>query len=597
MTSPEQHGRSDGPERASITFEDLGLGPELLRALAEVGYSNPTPIQAQAIPVVLMGRDVLGCAQTGTGKTASFTLPMIEILAAGRAKARMPRSLILAPTRELAAQAAENFDNYGKYHRLTKALIIGGESMSDQTAALDRGVDVLIATPGRLLDMFERGRVLLNDVKVLVIDEADRMLDMGFIPDVERIVGLLPKIRQTLFFSATLGPEIRRLADAFLINPKEITVSPGHSTATTVTQSLAVVEEIDKRETLRRLIRLENVKNAFIFCNRKRDVDILYRSLRKHGFDVCQLHGDMAQSARGETLDGFKRGDVKLMVCSDVAARGIDVSAVSHVFNFDVPIHAEDYIHRIGRTGRAGMEGRAFTIAVPEDGKAVVAIEKLIGAPITRITIEGVPPLDLDMSARKGRGGRSKLPPAKPERPVRPERPERPARPVREEPVVRPPVVVTMAEEMPTPVAGPVNPRLDPRGRFRDRDDRNNRRRRGRIDELGIGEMLHPDDVIGFGDHVPDFILIQIPLPTRTSVRDDEEEDEIEAESESDFETDVEAEAEVVEVVTAPEPPPAPARRSRRERTPKAAPAPVAEAQPEVLAEAVPTDLPPESRA
>ncbi|MEO0034488.1 MAG: hypothetical protein RLZZ501_511, partial [Pseudomonadota bacterium] len=530
--------------------EDLGLGPELLKALAEVGYTVPTPIQAQAIPVVLRGRDVLGCAQTGTGKTASFTLPMIEILAAGRAKARMPRSLILAPTRELAAQAAENFDNYGKYHRLTKALIIGGESMSDQAALLDRGVDVLIATPGRLIDMFDRGRILLNDVKVLVIDEADRMLDMGFIPDVERIVGLLPKIRQTLFFSATLGPEIRRLADAFLINPKEITVSPGHSTATTVTQQLAVVEEIDKRETLRRLIRLENVKNAFIFCNRKRDVDILYRSLKKHGFDVCQLHGDMAQSARGETLDSFKRGDVKLMVCSDVAARGIDVSAVSHVFNFDVPIHAEDYVHRIGRTGRAGMEGRAFTIAVPEDGKAVVAIEKLIGKEIPRITIDGVPALDLDMTARKGRGGRGKTPAARPERAERTER----AKPARaEDAPVRPQAPAPAPNPAPAAPAAAAEPlpasRAEPRGRFRERDERGRGRRRGRIDELGIGEMLHADDVIGFGDHVPDFILIQIPLPARTSSREEEEaEDEIEIETETDaVEPAVEAAADAAE--------------------------------------------------
>ena len=267
-----------------MSFADLGLSPELLLAVEQAGYTEPTPIQAQAIPVVLMGRDVLGCAQTGTGKTAGFTLPMIEILAAGRSKARMPRSLILAPTRELAAQVAENFDKYGKNHKLTKALIIGGESMSDQIALLDRGVDVLIATPGRLLDMFERGRILLTDVKILVIDEADRMLDMGFIPDVERIVGLLPKIRQTLFFSATLGPEIRRLADAFLMNPKEITVAAPSSAATTIEQFLAVVEEIDKRETLRHIIRVEDVKNAFIFCNRKRDVDVLFRSLKKHHF-------------------------------------------------------------------------------------------------------------------------------------------------------------------------------------------------------------------------------------------------------------------------------------------------------------------------
>jgi len=543
MTSPIEHGRSDGPENPSMTFEDLGLGPELLKALAEVGYTSPTPIQAQAIPVVLMGRDVLGCAQTGTGKTASFTLPMIEILAAGRAKARMPRSLILAPTRELAAQAAENFDNYGKYHRLTKALIIGGESMSDQSALLDRGVDVLIATPGRLLDMFERGRILLNDVKVLVIDEADRMLDMGFIPDVERIVGLLPKIRQTLFFSATLGPEIRRLADAFLMNPKEITVSPGTSTATTVEQHIAVVEEIDKRETLRHLIRTENVKNAFIFCNRKRDVDILYRSLKKHDFDVCQLHGDMAQSARGDTLDSFKKGEIRLMVCSDVAARGIDVSAVSHVFNFDVPIHAEDYVHRIGRTGRAGMAGRAFTIAVPEDGKAVAAIEKLIGNTIPRIAVEGVPALELDMTARKGRGGRTAAKPAGRDRSSRPARGEpapaarepQPANKAAIEPVPARPVVAPPRDEAPVRDIRPAAA-AEPRSRYRDergrgRDERG--RRRGRIDELGIGEMLHADDVVGFGDHPPDFILIPVPLPTKLSARDlaDEAEDDIDVEA------------------------------------------------------------------
>ncbi|CCG43046.1 DEAD/DEAH box helicase [Magnetospirillum molischianum] len=535
-----------------MTFEDLGLGPELLKALAEVGYTSPTPIQAQAIPVVLMGRDVLGCAQTGTGKTASFTLPMIEILAAGRAKARMPRSLILAPTRELAAQAAENFDNYGKYHRLTKALIIGGESMSDQSALLDRGVDVLIATPGRLLDMFERGRILLNDVKVLVIDEADRMLDMGFIPDVERIVGLLPKIRQTLFFSATLGPEIRRLADAFLMNPKEITVSPGTSTAATVEQHLAVVEEIDKRETLRHLIRTENVKNAFIFCNRKRDVDILYRSLKKHDFDVCQLHGDMAQSARGDTLESFKKGEIRLMVCSDVAARGIDVSAVSHVFNFDVPIHAEDYVHRIGRTGRAGMAGRAFTIAIPDDGKAVVAIEKLIGNTIPRISVEGVPALELDMTARKGRGGRGAVKPtgrSERSRPARGEsaaaapvaaaapRDPQPARPAAiEPPQARPAAVVSPRDEM---SVRDIRPAPESRSRFREergrgRDDRG--RRRGRIDELGIGEMLHADDVVGFGDHPPDFILIPVPLPSKLSARELADE----AEDEGDLEADVE---------------------------------------------------------
>jgi superfamily II DNA/RNA helicase len=354
-----------------------------------------------------MGRDVLSCAQTGTGKTAAFVLPMIDILNHGRAKARMPRSLILEPTRELAAQVAENFEKYGKNCELSMALLIGGESFTDQERKLDRGVDVLIATPGRLIDLFERGKILMSDVKTLVIDEADRMLDMGFIPDVERIVSLLPKIRQTLFFSATMAPEVKRLADAFLMNPKEITVAPPATTATTVTQGLVVCDEMDKREALRRLIRSEEVTNALIFCNRKKDVDILYRSLTKHGFNAAQLHGDMPQSKRTETLEKFKNNEVTLMVCSDVAARGIDIKGLSHVFNFDTPHHAEDYVHRIGRTGRAGKEGRAFTFAMPEDGKAVQAIEKLIGKEIPRVQIEGIATQELsDEAPRRGRGGR-----------------------------------------------------------------------------------------------------------------------------------------------------------------------------------------------
>ncbi|WP_374656296.1 DEAD/DEAH box helicase [Dongia sp.] len=386
-------------------FPNLGLSPELIRAVTEAGYTEPTPIQAQAIPTVLMGRDVLGCAQTGTGKTASFTLPMIDILANGRAKARMPRSLIVEPTRELAAQVAQNFEKYGKYHNLKHALIIGGEGFAEQEAKLMSGVDVLIATPGRLLDLFERGKILLIDVKILVIDEADRMLDMGFIPDVERIVSLLPKIRQTLFFSATMAPEVKRLADAFLMNPKEVTVSAPASTATTVTQGMIVLDEMDKREALRRLIRAENVGNALIFCNRKVDVDILYKSLTKHGFKAVRLHGDMAQSARSDTLEMFKRGEASLMVCSDVAARGIDIAGLSHVFNFDTPIHAEDYVHRIGRTGRAGREGRAFTFATPYDGKHVAAIVKLIGKEIPAITIEGFESLPFEEGdGRRGRG-------------------------------------------------------------------------------------------------------------------------------------------------------------------------------------------------
>ncbi|MBN8873684.1 MAG: DEAD/DEAH box helicase [Rhodospirillales bacterium] len=373
-----------------------------------MGYRHPTPIQEQAIPYVLMGRDVLGVAQTGTGKTASFTLPMLDILAGSRARARMPRSLILEPTRELALQVAENFVMYGKYLKLTHALIIGGESMSDQKDVLMRGVDVLIATPGRLIDMFERGSILLTDTRILVIDEADRMLDMGFIPDVERIVSLLPRNRQTLFFSATMGPEIRRLADAFLQDPKQISVSRPASVATTITEGLALVAEHDKREALRRMIRNEKVQNALIFCNRKRDVDILYKSLTKHRFSAGALHGDMAQSVRFSTLERFKAGALQLLVCSDVAARGIDIGGLSHVFNFDVPHHAEDYVHRIGRTGRAGLEGHAFTIAQPDDRLAVEAIEKLIGHPIPPVVVEGLDPVDWvedDGRKRRGRGG------------------------------------------------------------------------------------------------------------------------------------------------------------------------------------------------
>ncbi|MBL8674952.1 MAG: DEAD/DEAH box helicase, partial [Rhodospirillales bacterium] len=391
-----------------MTFEELGLGPEVLKAIAEKGYTEPTPIQEQAIPYVLMGRDVLGCAQTGTGKTAGFTLPMIEILASGRAKARMPRSLIIEPTRELAAQVAESFETYGKYHKLNMALLIGGVSFDDQEKALDRGVDVLIATPGRLLDHFERGKVLLNDVKLLVIDEADRMLDMGFIPDVERIASLTPKLRQTLFFSATMPPEIRKLADAFLMNPKEVTVARPATTAALVKQGVAVIPEADKREALRRMIRSEDVRNAIVFCNRKKDVDILSKSLGKHGFSVGALHGDMSQPARMETLDRFKLGEIKILVASDVAARGLDIPDMSHVFNFDVPFVSDDYVHRIGRTGRAGKTGIAYTLATPDEARMISAIETTIGQPVPRIAIAGFDEIDFDPDSegghRRGRG-------------------------------------------------------------------------------------------------------------------------------------------------------------------------------------------------
>jgi len=418
-----------------MNFADLGLGDDVLRAVEDAGYTEPTPIQAQAIPVVLMGRDVLGCAQTGTGKTAGFTLPMIEILGAGKAKARMPRSLILEPTRELAAQVAESFETYGKYHKLNKALLIGGHTMNQQIKTIDKGVDVLIATPGRLLDLFDRGHLLMHDVKILVIDEADRMLDMGFIPDVEKIVSMLPPIRNTLFFSATMPPEIRRLADAFLMNPKEISVDPPATTAETITQGVVMVKHGDgrrpgggqkeKRDTLRQLIRQEKPNNALIFCNRKRDVDVVYKSLTRHGLEAFRLHGDMPQPVRTETLGKFKTGDIKLLVCSDVAARGLDIPDMSHVFNFDVPIHAEDYVHRIGRTGRAGKQGHTFMLATPEDGKYLSAIEKLIGGKIPLVTLGGQAKAELATPAsstpsapvatddkprarQRGRGGRGR---------------------------------------------------------------------------------------------------------------------------------------------------------------------------------------------
>ncbi|MGY2047002.1 DEAD/DEAH box helicase [Methylobacterium sp. JK268] len=368
-----------------MSFAELGLSEKVLQAVSAAGYTTPTPIQAQAIPHVLARRDVLGVAQTGTGKTAAFTLPMLTLLEQGRARARMPRTLILEPTRELAAQVVENFERYGTNHKLNVALLIGGVSFADQDAKITRGVDVLIATPGRLLDHFERGKLLLTGVELLVIDEADRMLDMGFIPDIERIVKLVPFTRQTLFFSATMPPEIQRLADDFLHNPVRIEVARPASTASTIEQRLVATggEGHQKRKTLRGLIHTaQELRNGIIFCNRKRDVAQLQRSLASHGFNVAALHGDMDQRARMAALDAFRSGEVPLLVASDVAARGLDIPAVSHVFNFDVPHHAEDYVHRIGRTGRAGRSGNAFTLVARGDEKSLAAIENLIGQPI-----------------------------------------------------------------------------------------------------------------------------------------------------------------------------------------------------------------------
>ncbi|MEA2837292.1 MAG: hypothetical protein QOD89_1842 [Bradyrhizobium sp.] len=370
-----------------MSFSHLGLSEKVLAAVAATGYTTPTPIQEQAIPHVLARRDVLGIAQTGTGKTAAFVLPMLTMLEKGRARARMPRTLILEPTRELAAQVKENFDKYGAGQKLNVALIIGGVSFGDQDTKLTRGVDVLIATPGRLLDHTERGGLLLTGVELLVIDEADRMLDMGFIPDIERICKMIPFTRQTLFFTATMPPEIRRITETFLHNPEKVEVSKPATTAVGVSQFQVSVgrEPHEKRDTLRRLLRdATDLQNAIIFCNRKREVALLYKSLHKHGFSVGALHGDMDQSARTAALDQFRKGELPLLVASDVAARGLDIPITSHVFNFDVPHHPDDYVHRIGRTGRAGRAGTAITIVSPLDFKSMAAIEKLIGQSIPK---------------------------------------------------------------------------------------------------------------------------------------------------------------------------------------------------------------------
>jgi len=373
-------------------FASLGLSADLLKAVEQSGYTVPTPIQAQGIPIVLQRKDIIGIAQTGTGKTASFTLPMIELLARGRAKARMPRSLILEPTRELAAQVAESFEKYGKYNKLSMALLIGGTSFDDQDRKLDRGVDVLIATPGRLLDHFGRGKLMLSQVQILVVDEADRMLDMGFIPDVEEICKKLPFTRQTLFYSATMPPEIQRLTEKFLHNPVRVEVARPATTAANITQELIQVPANDwaKREALRRLIRDNAVKNAIVFCNRKTDVDIVAKSLQKHGFNAAPLHGDLDQSVRTRTLDTFRAGTLDFLVASDVAARGLDIPAVSHIFNYDAPYHPDDYVHRIGRTGRAGRSGHAYMLVTPRDGKYVEAIERLIGKKLESRKLEGL---------------------------------------------------------------------------------------------------------------------------------------------------------------------------------------------------------------
>ncbi len=497
-----------------MTFDELGLAPEVLKAVVETGYTEPTPIQAQAIPHILAGRDVLGIAQTGTGKTASFTLPMIDKLSRGRAKARMPRSLILEPTRELAAQVAENFETYGKYNKLSMALLIGGVSFGDQEKKLDRGVDVLIATPGRLLDHCGRGKVLLTGVQILVIDEADRMLDMGFIPDIEEICKKLPFTRQTLFFSATMPPEIQRLTDTFLHNPERIEVARPASTGATITQVLVKTTRDGKRDVLQRMIEEDNVKNAIIFCNRKRDVSVLERALSKSGLSAGAIHGDLDQSTRTKTLDGFRKGTIRLLVASDVAARGLDIPDVSHVFNYDVPSHAEDYVHRIGRTGRAGKSGTAVTLATREDGKYLAAIEKLIGNPIPSAEVEAVAaPKDAapETSAETGdeepkeekrsrgrRGGRGRKDKAEAIEAPKAEAVE--SEPAAEREEHAQPEPLKAEEQRPA--------RRERGGRGRERDD--------------------DRPVVGLGDHVPAFILRAVKLPKKT--KDIDEELEAEAE-------------------------------------------------------------------
>ena len=544
-----------------MTFRDTGLSEKVLAAVEAAGYTTPTPIQAQAIPHALQGRDVLGIAQTGTGKTAAFTLPMLSRLEQGRARARMPRTLILEPTRELAAQVEESFLKYGANTRLNVALLIGGVSFADQEAKIMRGADVLIATPGRLLDFFERGKLLLQGIEILVIDEADRMLDMGFIPDIEKICKLVPFTRQTLFFSATMPPEITRLTEAFLHNPVRVEVARAASTALTITQGLvASAGGGAKRETLRRLIRgADNFKNAIIFCNRKRDVAILHKSLVSHGFSAGALHGDMDQSARMASLDAFKTGDVALIVCSDVAARGLDIPDVSHVFNFDVPTHAEDYVHRIGRTGRAGRSGTALTIVTREDTKYIDGIQKLTTEKINWMggTLEDIVETEgqsderrsrrRNDSSRSGRPERSSSDRGRnrqPESTARAERFARAEAPADEQPreVREPRQPRAPREDRPARTPRPVRearaeqPRVEQeQPRFEQPRQEPSRQEPSRYDQprsaQPTGDRRRPDrrrhddddtPVVGLGDHVPSFLLRPVRLkPAKVAAVED----------------------------------------------------------------------------
>ncbi|NCO21480.1 MAG: DEAD/DEAH box helicase [Rhodobacterales bacterium] len=490
-------------------FSDLNLDPKIMKAIAEAGYETPTPIQAGAIPAAMQGRDVLGIAQTGTGKTAGFTLPMIHLLGRGRARARMPRSLVLAPTRELAAQVAENFDTYAKYTKLTKALLIGGVSFKEQDLLIDRGVDVLIATPGRLLDHFERGKLLLTGVQIMVVDEADRMLDMGFIPDIERIFSLTPFTRQTFFFSATMAPEIERITNTFLSNPVKIEVSRQATASETIEQGVVMFhpsrkdkQAAEKRDLLRAMIDAEGDKcsNAIIFCNRKMDVDTVSKSLTKHGYDAAPIHGDLEQSQRTRTLDLFRAGTLRFLVASDVAARGLDVPAVSHVFNFDVPSHAEDYVHRIGRTGRAGRDGKAMMICVPSDEKNLEDIERLLGRAVPRLSNPqgDIAPIEptADLAPRPEKRTRTRS--RKPARTDAPQT-EAPA-PVSVQAEVQPGVA---AETAPPVVEAAPDARAQSREASSPRPERGARSRSGERAERG-----DHTPVVGMGDHLPSFIAL-----------------------------------------------------------------------------------------
>ncbi|SFI57584.1 DEAD/DEAH box helicase [Celeribacter neptunius] len=479
-------------------FTDLNLAPKVLKAIEDVGYESPTPIQAGAIPPALEGKDVLGIAQTGTGKTASFVLPMITNLARGRARARMPRSLVLCPTRELAAQVAENFDTYTKYMKLTKALLIGGVSFKEQDALIDKGVDVLIATPGRLLDHFERGKLILSDVKVMVVDEADRMLDMGFIPDIERIFGLTPFTRQTLFFSATMAPEIERITNTFLSAPARIEIARQATSGENIEQHVVMFKgsrrdraASEKRQLLRALIDAEGekLKNGIIFCNRKTDVDIVSKSLNKYGYQASPIHGDLDQSQRNATLEKFRNGEIKILVASDVAARGLDVASITHVFNFDVPGHAEDYVHRIGRTGRAGRDGKAIMICEPRDEKNFADVEALIAKEIPRLENPLGQPSEEASEAEA----------VKSEKPKRTRTRKRKS----DKPAEEKTAVESGSADAGQDTRSEEPPKEARQERRQDRQDKpegKSRRGRGRKDD--------DTKVIGLGDHLPSFIAL-----------------------------------------------------------------------------------------